>query len=499
MYIKTTLTNAQIADMMEDSVYFNVHTATNAGGEIRGQMILQTDNLFAVIATGAKEIPATTSPATAIGSLVVSATAYKVDYKIVANGLTGPITSAHLHFGAANRSGGVAFPLTFVGNVLSGSITTNQAFEDSLTLGNIYVNIHTTANAGGEIRGQMFYTGDGIGFDALIDGNQQVPAVQTNAKGAMYAVVRSTLDTLDYAVQTTGISPFISHLHIGTVGNNGGVAGELRPASAAFPGAFSGSIAMTPTLLADLLKDGIYANFHTNANQNGEIRGQVSSVLRTGLVANLCGGQEVPSVTTNASGAGYMSLARDKADVFVDVVTNGLSTNASGAHVHRGAKGVAGPVSINLTGVLVGNSARGTLNLAALQPLADSIERGLTYFNFHNTANPGGEIRGQAATDLVQECLANGTFELNGQKLSVKIAPNPVSERLNVLFESNEQFDAQFVILDIAGREITSKNVFILRGPNTVEVSMSNVDNGIYFVQMRQGNRLLFTEKVVKN
>jgi hypothetical protein len=39
LYIKTTLTNAQIGDMMEDSVYFNVHTSANGGGEIRGQMI----------------------------------------------------------------------------------------------------------------------------------------------------------------------------------------------------------------------------------------------------------------------------------------------------------------------------------------------------------------------------------------------------------------------------------------------------------------------------
>ena len=499
LYVKTTLTNAQITSMIRDSVYLNVHTAANAGGEIRGQLSLQTDGLFAVVATGAKEVPATTSIATAVGSLVVSSTLYKVDYKIVANGLTGPITSAHLHFGASTATGGVAFPLAFDGNVLSGSIATNQAFEDSLALGKIYVNIHTAANPGGEIRGQMFYAGEGIGFDGLIDGSQQVPAVTTNAKGAMYAVVRSTLDTLDYAIQTTGITPFIAHFHIGAAGVSGGVAAELKPASAAFPGAYSGSIALTPALLADLAKDGIYANFHTTANQTGEIRGQVLSVLRTGLVSNICGGQEIPAVTTTASGAGYMSLSRDKTDVTLVAVTNGLSTNATGAHVHRGEKGVNGPVIINLNTRLVGNTVSGTYNLTTVPALADSIARGLTYFNFHNTANPNGEIRGQAATDLVQECLANATLELNGEKFAVKISPNPVSERLTINFNSNEQFNAQLVISDIAGRQIAVQNVAILRGPNNLELPMSTVNNGIYFVQMRQGNRLLFTEKVVKN
>ncbi len=500
LYLKTTLTNAQIADMMEDSIYFNVHTAANGTGEIRGQMALQTDYLFDAFASSAQEVPVNASPASAVGSFIVSSASSKIDYKIVANGLTGPITSAHLHYGAFGVNGGIAAPLTFSGNTLVGSYQpTTNGFVDSFFRGRIYLNIHTAANPGGEIRGQIFYEGDGIGFDGIIEGAQEIPAVTTNAKGAMYANIRSTLDTLDYGIQINGLTPTQAHFHNGAAGTSGAALVNLTPVGAAYPNLYSGKIAVTPAMLAALIRDSFYVNFHTALNPTGEIRGQVLSVLRTGLVSNLCGGQEVPAVTTNASGAGYMSLSRDKLDVALDVVTNGLSSNATGAHVHRGAKGVNGPVVISLNNRTVGNAANGAYLLGAVPAFADSVSRGLTYFNFHNTANPNGEIRGQAAADLVQECLANATLELNGEKFAVKVAPNPVSSLLNLSFDSNEQLDVQIVISDLAGRQIATQKAQILRGANNIDVNVSNWNNGIYFIQMRQANRLLFTEKVVKN
>ena len=65
--------------------------------------------------------------------------------------------------------------------------------------------------------------------------------------------------------------------------------------------------------------------------------------------------------------------------------------------------------------------------------------RGSTYFNFQTSANFRGEIRGQIGVELVQECLANDVLTLNGATFPVKISPNPVSERLTLTFDSNEQ------------------------------------------------------------
>ncbi len=503
LYVKTTLTNAQIGDMMEDSVYFNVHTTANSGGEIRGQMVFETDYLFDAFATGSQEVPAVTTTASALGTFNISrllfSTGNKIDYKITANGLSGPITGAHLHYGAFGASGGVAYPLTFSGNTLAGSLTVPFTFIDSIFNGLIYMNIHTAANPNGEVRGQIFYEGDGIGFDAAIDGAQEVPTNTSTAKGTMYANIRSTLDTLDYAVLVNGIVPNNAHFHKGAVGVSGGVIVGLTAVGANFPNLYAGKVPLTPALIDAFTKDSMYVNIHSVAFPGGEIRGQVASLLRTSLVANLCGGQETPAVNTTASGAGFMSISRDKTSLLLDVVTNGLSTNANGAHIHRGPKGVAGPVIISLASVLSGNAARGVYNVTTVPTLVDSMINGLTYFNFHTTANPNGEIRGQAAPDLVQECLANSVLELNGEKFVVKVAPNPVSERLNVTFDSNEQFNAQIIVSDLTGRQISAQKVEILRGGNNVDVNMSNINSGIYFIQLRQANRLLFTEKIVKN
>ena len=128
----------------------------------------------------------------------------------------------------------------------------------------------------------------------------------------------------------------------------------------------------------------------------------------------------------------------------------------------------------------------------------DSIVNGVSYFNFHTAANGGGEVRGQLGADLVQECLANGTFELNGQQLTVKIAPNPASDAVTLKFDSNEGLNAQIVVSDLMGRSVVSKNVEILRGVNEQNLNISNLPNGIYFVQLRSQNRILFTEKVIK-
>jgi CHRD domain/Secretion system C-terminal sorting domain len=504
LYLKTTLTNAQISDMMEDSIYFNVHTAANTGGEIRGQMVFETDNLFDVFASGAQEVPAVATTATAVGSVVLSRIlttgSNKLDYKVVANNLSGAITSAHLHYGDFSVSGRVAYPLSFSGNTLSGTLTgLSLAFVDSLFRGQIYLNIHTAANPTGEIRAELTFIGNGIGFDGILDGAQEVPTNASTAKGAMYANIRSTLDTMDYGVQVNGFAPTAAHFHKGVIGTGGGVVVALTPVGAASLNLYSGKVPLTPALIDALIKDSLYANIHSAAFPNGEIRGQVASLMRTGLVSNLCGGQETPAVNTTASGAGYMSMARDRSDVLLDVVTNGLSTNASGAHIHRAPKGVAGPIIFNLNSLLVGNTVRGFATLTPTAPVTDSIATGLTYFNFHTTANPNGEIRGQASADLVQECLANSTFELNGEKFAVKMAPNPTSERVNLTFDSNEQLAAQIVVSDLTGRQISAQNVQILRGPNNLEVNVSNLNSGIYFIQMRQANRLLFTEKVVKN
>ncbi len=78
---------------------------------------------------------------------------YTADY----SGLTGDATAAHFHGpAAAGQNAGVVVPVTgSAANPIKGSATLTDAQAADLMAGRWYFNIHTAANKGGEIRGQV--------------------------------------------------------------------------------------------------------------------------------------------------------------------------------------------------------------------------------------------------------------------------------------------------------------------------------------------------------
>jgi hypothetical protein len=105
----------------------------------------------------------------------------------------------------------------------------------------------------------------------------------------------------------------------------------------------------------------------------------------------LSGSQEVPAVTTSATGSGTIKVLNDRS-VFGSVTTSGVA--GTGAHIHMGAKGQNGPVIVPLN-----NTAENTWSVPPNIRLNDeqyaAFGRGNLYINVHSAANPGGEIRGQ--------------------------------------------------------------------------------------------------------
>jgi hypothetical protein len=70
--------------------------------------------------------------------------------------LTGPATAAHLHGPAPEgKNAGVMVPIAPATSPLEGSATLNDAQAKALMDGDMYVNVHTAENKGGEIRGQL--------------------------------------------------------------------------------------------------------------------------------------------------------------------------------------------------------------------------------------------------------------------------------------------------------------------------------------------------------
>ena len=486
-----------ISAMMADSIYFNVHTTANSGGEIRGQVTLQTDFHFWTIMSGFSEVPVVNTNALGLASVVVSRSLLKVEYKIVVNGLSGPIIGAHLHYGSATVAGSIAFPLSFNGSVLTGTIDLpDLKLIDSLDAGRVYVNVHTTANQGGEIRGQLGFINGAFGFDAIAEGAQENPPVTTNAKALMVGWASDALDTMQYAVLYTGLTPNAAHFHNGVVGVNGAVVVGLTPYGLAPSAAYVDKIGLSNDNLTKFLKGEMYVNLHTAANGGGEIRGQISSSILEGLVADMCSKQENPPTVSNAIGAGYLSIDRNKLYGYFNVATNGLTSNANAAHIHLGAKGVNGGVLVSL-GTSTNNSWGGAV-IFPRPTLADTAVNGLMYFNAHTAANSGGEIRGQIAKALTPDCLPTAIYELNGEQLEVKTYPNPVLETVTLQFDSNQKMDAQVVLSDLTGRNVLTKNTTVENGVNQLSVNMNTLSHGIYFLQLKNNGKILFAQKVIK-
>jgi hypothetical protein len=93
---------------------------------------------------------------------------HKLRYEIDVSGLSGPATMAHIHIGKLGMSGPpiVTFPVkaSASGQISEGTIDLTAAMNkgvsaDSLMVllnnGGAYVNVHTDAHKGGEIRGQI--------------------------------------------------------------------------------------------------------------------------------------------------------------------------------------------------------------------------------------------------------------------------------------------------------------------------------------------------------
>jgi CHRD domain len=105
----------------------------------------------------ASEVPANTSAGKGTADIDYDAASKKLTWKLTYSGLSGPATAAHFHGPAeAGKNAGVAVAIPgATASPAEGSATLTDAQAADLLAGKYYVNVHTAANPGGEIRGQV--------------------------------------------------------------------------------------------------------------------------------------------------------------------------------------------------------------------------------------------------------------------------------------------------------------------------------------------------------
>ncbi len=133
--------------------------------------------------------------------------------------------------------------------------------------------------------------------------------------------------------------------------------------------------------------------------------------------AFLAGSNEVPAVSTGASGRLRAQISDDEQSINYTLSYQGLEGgNVLFAHIHLGERHTNGGVMVFLCGGGTkpvacpgpGGTVEGTIEAAdvlalatqqvpagALNEVVAALRAGLGYVNVHTTASPGGEIRGQ--------------------------------------------------------------------------------------------------------
>ncbi|MEO8068797.1 MAG: CHRD domain-containing protein [Flavobacteriales bacterium] len=493
-----TLTPELITKHLRGELYLNLHTMNNPNGEIRGQILPETDFAYTAGLDGMQQVPMVTTSAFGLGTFSLARHNGTLSFNAVLTGLSGPIVAAHFHSGAAGTSGPVVQDLdAFVnGTSITGSVDPTPFLADLLA-GNIYLNVHTAMNPNGEIRGQLMPS-MGMAFDATLNGAQQVPAVSTPAMGSASFIASPDMDSIWYDVVVDGLSGPIqaAHLHNGSLGNTGPVVIDI--ADGISGNRISGWITTATTEdFIELLEGNLYINVHTTANPNGEIRGQVYRYMREGYTIALDGAQQVPMVTTDASGAGIVSVDRGQTNAHIMFVTNAEMVQA--AHFHVGVAGSNGPVLFDMSGLLANNGVFTYWKNTDAQPFttANSIQfrNDSLYLNVHTMDFPNGEVRGQVRRGAVCTEGVTGLLEATDENTVLTVWPVPATDRLSIALPSGISGTATLQLVDALGSVVANSTINARTG--TVVVDVARLTNGLYFARVNAGTEV-FTARFTK-
>ncbi len=504
--ISGTNVTANMAKYFNDDLYVLVTTAANPFGEIRGQIKLETDLNFVSNLNSMETIPMImSSTAYGLGSFGLSMDNSNLNFKIICQGLTGPITSAKLYAGTIGMVGvQVADISSFInGNVITGTINPTASVLSNLLAGEIYLNITTTQHTTGELRSQLVNY-KGLTFDGILDGSQMVPPVSTPAQGVCVIRFSPDLTTMYYDIVIDGVASSIdySHLHIGDFGQPYNSSSFQVDFTSSINGnRISGTKTNISALNKDrLLKSNLALLIHTSSHPQGEIRSQVVRYAREGFTVNLEGQQVVPAISSAAYGSGIVSISRDEENAHYNWVVGNLSAPPIDSYFKNNISGQNGSVIYNMSSAMtvVGNNASANsfwtssdiipfLALNSAQFSSDSV-----YLDIHNSAFPNGEIRGQVNDGFITYAVGINEELLN---FDVLITPNPSTGKITISIPELEHSKCKIEIFDLLGRNTLSEE-YLNIGASDLQIDLSALSKGSYILKVLNKNQFV-TKKII--
>jgi len=341
-----------------------------------GSVLAQT---FGAVLTLSQEVPPCGT--TGFGNATVAftdSTHQNINVTITVSNLGSPISAFHIHKAAVGVAGGVVINLIGLGGqfnngTMTGTFPVDAAIAQALMQdpGQFYVNVHTNACGGGQIRGQLaFVSGGPIMYAAELRGSNETPANQSGAFGSALVTIDPANSTITFDENQSGVgSPTVSHIHRGAAGIGGPVIINFVTGTSPFvfqgtrasgSGAISTfqSSSFTPADLTGLSNpstaSGFYVNYHSSAFPGGEIRGQLFPAQEVDIPA--------AGHVTNGIGQTFVSDVRIFNPSFSAPTTALVEFFPAGTNPNTtGSSSMA--VNLPARGTAVLNDVGGTLNV----------------------------------------------------------------------------------------------------------------------------------------
>ena len=131
-------------------------TSALAGCGMMDSMRGRNVDRYEATLSGAQEVPPNASRGTGQAEATFNPATSTLSYRVTHSGLSGPATAGHIHGPAGpGANAGPVVPFASAASPITGEAKLTPEQVNQLASGQWYVNIHTAANPGGEIRGQL--------------------------------------------------------------------------------------------------------------------------------------------------------------------------------------------------------------------------------------------------------------------------------------------------------------------------------------------------------
>ncbi|MBC7368664.1 MAG: CHRD domain-containing protein [Undibacterium sp.] len=265
---------------------------------------------FRATINAAQEVPTNPSAATGSAIMIYDVASNTFDLVVSISNFPATLASSHIHEGASGVNGPVVTNFggeavyTRNGSTLTATFrgVTHGGTKLTLLKNGAYVNFHSSAFPGGEVRGQLIAQPKRLVANFTVAQEQAAfPAAtltgNTNAFGAAVMTYDSGTNVVNLRISLYNFPNTLtnSHFHEGAPGVSGAVVQNLGAGTVVNYARDGNSITGTFLNLTyggdpvKLLTGGAYLNFHSNVFAGGECRGQViaSEELPGTRVANV--------------------------------------------------------------------------------------------------------------------------------------------------------------------------------------------------------------------